>query len=128
MTSIKFGTRPHLRIQRQRGQITMIAGVLMIGLLGIVGLGIDGGMSYVTKARLNAAVDSAAVAAARAVTNGTTQAEQTAAARQAATDFFNANFPNGYLRGTPTLNATSVTFDQERSPSPCRQPLRCRYR
>ncbi|WP_061957364.1 vWA domain-containing protein [Cupriavidus pauculus] len=112
MTSNKFGTRPHLRIQRQRGQITMIAGVLMIGLLGIVGLGIDGGMSYVTKARLNAAVDSAAVAAARAVTNGTTQAEQTAAARQAATDFFNANFPNGYLRGTPTLNATSVTFDQ----------------
>lgn len=112
MTRRPLTGRRHARMQRQRGQITMIAGVLMIGLLGIVGLGIDGGLSYVTKARLNAAVDSAAVAAARAVTNGTTQAEQTAAARQAATDFFNANFPNGYLRGTPTLNTTNVAFDQ----------------
>nr|WP_315592520.1 vWA domain-containing protein [uncultured Cupriavidus sp.] len=112
MTSTRPFRRPLARLQPQRGQITMIAGVLMIGLLGVVGLGIDGGMAYVTKARLNAAVDSAAVAAARAVTNGTTQAEQTAAARQAATDFFAANFPDGYLRGTPTLNTTNVSFDQ----------------
>lgn len=100
------------RKERQRGQITLIAAALMIGLVGVVGLGIDGGMAYMTKARLNAAVDSAAVAAARAVTNGTTQAEQTAAARQAATDFFNANYPAGYLRGTPSLNTPSVTFNQ----------------
>lgn len=97
---------------RQRGQITLIAAALMIGLVGVAGLGIDGGMAYMTKARLNAAVDSAAVAAARAVTNGTTQAEQTAAARQAATDFFNANFAANYLKGTAALNTPSVTFDQ----------------
>jgi len=54
------------RKERQRGQITLIAAALMIGLVGVVGLGIDGGMAYMTKARLNAAVDSAAVAAARA--------------------------------------------------------------
>lgn len=99
-------------VRRQRGQITLIAAMLMIGLVGVAGLGIDAGMAYMTKARLNAAVDSAAVAAARAVTNGTTQADQTASARQAATDFFNANFPSGYLRGTPTLSTPSVTFDQ----------------
>ena len=97
---------------RQRGQITLIAAALMIGLVGVAGLGIDGGMAYMTKARLNAAVDSAAVAAARAVTNGTTPAEQTAAARQAATDFFNANFAANYLKGTAALNTPSVTFDQ----------------
>ncbi|GJG93709.1 VWA domain-containing protein [Cupriavidus pauculus] len=112
MTARRIPARPHAQKPRQRGQITLIAAVLMIGLVGAAGLGIDGGMAYMTKARLNAAVDSAAVAAARAVTNGTTQSEQTAAARQAATDFFNANFPAGYLRGTPKLNTPSVTFDQ----------------
>ena len=105
--------RPQRMHQKfQRGQITIIAGALMIGLLGTAGLAIDTGMAYMTRARLNAAVDAAAVAAARAVTNGTTQAEQTAAARQAATDFFNANFPNGYLHGTPSLDTPSVTFEQ----------------
>jgi len=96
---------------KQRGQITLIAAALMIGLLGTVGLAIDAGMAYVVKARLNAAVDSAAVAAARAVTSGNTQADQTANARQAAQDFFNTNFPTGYLRSTPALDTTSVQFD-----------------
>lgn len=103
---------PHPGHHRQRGQITIIAALTMIGLAGIVGLAVDAGMAYVTKARLNAAVDSAAVAAARAVTNGTTQAQQTAAAQQAASDFFHANFANGYLRGTPSLNTPSVQFEQ----------------
>lgn len=97
---------------RQQGQITIIAALTMIGLAGIVGLAVDAGMAYVTKARLNAAVDSAAVAAARAVTNGTTQAQQTASAQQAASDFFHANFANGYLRGTPSLNTPTVQFEQ----------------
>lgn len=96
---------------RQRGQITIIAAVLMIGLLGIVGLAIDAGMAYVTKAKLNAAVDSAAIAAARAVTNGSTQAAQAASARQAAQDFFYANFTSGYLRAVPTLATPTVSFD-----------------
>ncbi|MES2010863.1 MAG: vWA domain-containing protein [Pseudomonadota bacterium] len=96
---------------KQRGQITIIAGLLMIGLLGVVGLAVDAGMAYVTKAKLNAAVDSAAIAAAKAVTNGTTQADQAANARQAASNFFYANYPNGYLRGTPALNPVTVNFD-----------------
>ncbi|CAG2156821.1 vWA domain-containing protein [Cupriavidus numazuensis] len=97
--------------RRDRGQITIIVGTLMIGLVGIVGLAIDGGMAYIVKAKLNAAVDSAAVAAARAVTNGTNQAEQTASARQAAQDFFAANFPSGYLMSTPKLGVTTVDFN-----------------
>ncbi|MGO4331834.1 VWA domain-containing protein [Cupriavidus sp. 2TAF22] len=96
---------------RQRGQITLVAAVTMIGLLGAAGLAIDAGMAYVTKAKLNAAVDSAAVAAARAVTNGTTQPDQAAAARQAAQDFFNTNFPSGYLQAVPTLATPAVLFD-----------------
>ncbi|PLQ02498.1 vWA domain-containing protein [Cupriavidus pauculus] len=112
MRTGRIPTRLHGHHARQRGQITLIAAALMIGLVGVAGLGIDGGMAYMTKARLNAAVDSAAVAGARAVTNGTTQAEQTAAARQAATDFFNANFKANYLKGSAALNTPSVTFDQ----------------
>ncbi len=115
MTSTRLPDRLAGRRQRrqhQRGQLTLIAAALMIGLVGMAGLGIDAGMAYMTKARLNAAVDSAAVAAARAVTNGTTQDEQAAAARQAAKDFFEANFPSGYLRGTPSLGTTNVTFNQ----------------
>ncbi|WP_454720333.1 MULTISPECIES: VWA domain-containing protein [Cupriavidus] len=96
---------------RQRGQITLIAAMTMIGLLGVAGLAVDAGMAYVTKAKLNAAVDSAAVAAARAVTNGTTQSDQAAAARQAAQDFFDTNFPSGYLQAVPTMATPSVLFD-----------------
>ncbi|RZT42928.1 vWA domain-containing protein [Cupriavidus agavae] len=100
------------RPARQRGQITIVAALLMFGLAGAAGLGIDAGMAYMTKARLNAAVDSAAVAAARAVTNGTTQAEQAAAARQAATDFFNVNYKTDYLRGSRSMATPNVAFDQ----------------
>lgn len=112
MRTGRIPMRTHGKPSRERGQITLIAAALMIGLVGVAGLAVDGGMAYMTKARLNAAVDSAAVAAARAVTNGNTQADQTAAARQAASDFFNANFKAGYLKGTAALNTPSVTFDQ----------------
>ncbi|WP_316157575.1 VWA domain-containing protein [Cupriavidus sp. BIC8F] len=98
-------------VRRQQGQITIIVGVLMLGLVGIAGLGIDAGMAYIVKAKLNAAVDSAAVAAARAVTNGATRADQTANARQAASEFFNANFKTGFLKSTASLNPVSVDFD-----------------
>lgn len=97
---------------RQKGQISIIVVVSMIGLLGLVGLAIDGGLSYVVQARLNAAVDSAAIAAARAVTNGTSEAAQTAAAQTAGNNFFNANYPDNYLMSTPAQPNIDVQFNQ----------------
>lgn len=108
---IRFRSPAPIRC-RQNGQLTLIAGVSLVVLIGFVGLGVDGGRGYMTKARLNAAVDSAAIAAARAVSQGDTQADQTANARTAATNFFNANFPQGYLGSTATLATPSVVFQQ----------------
>lgn len=82
----------------------------MLVLLAVVGLAIDAGLAYLVKARLNAAVDSAALAGARAVTTGNTQAEQTASARAAAEDFFFENIPRNYLLSTPRIVSTNVTF------------------
>ena len=85
--------------------------VSMLVLLAVVGLSIDAGLAYLVKARLNAAVDSAALAAARAVPTGNNQTEQIASARAAAADFFAANIPNNYLLSSPKIISTDVVFN-----------------
>lgn len=85
--------------------------VSMVVLLAIVGLVVDAGLAYMVKARLNAAVDSAALAAARAVPVGNNQTEQRANAQAASAQFFAANIPSNYLLSTPNLLSTTVTFD-----------------
>jgi len=99
-------------LHRQRGAVAIMTALAMLVLLSVVGLVIDGGLAYLVKARLNAAVDSAALAGARAVPAGNNQAEQIASARAAAADFFAANIPSNYLLSTPTLLSTDVTFNQ----------------
>ena len=97
-------------LHRQRGAVAIMVAIAMLVLLGVVGLTIDAGLAYLVKARLNAAVDSAALAGARAVTTGSNQAEQTASARAAAADFFAANIPDNYLLSSPRILNTNVTF------------------
>lgn len=100
--------------RKMKGQIAIMTGLLIIVLVGAVGLAIDSGLGYIIRARLNGAVDAAAIAGARAVVIGNNQAEQIASAKAAATNFFNANYANGYMNSTPTLNQgdISVTFNQ----------------
>lgn len=97
--------------QKQKGQIFIIVAISLVVLLGSIGLAVDAGMGYLIKAKLNAAVDSASIAAARAVTNGATQAQQTASAVKAGRDFFNANYPTGYLGGTVNFPDPQVVFN-----------------
>ena len=97
-------------LHRQRGAVAIMVAVSMLVLLAVVGLAIDAGLAYLVKARLNAAVDSAALAGARAVTTGSNQAEQTASAQAAAADFFAANIPSNYLLSAPKILTTNVTF------------------
>jgi Mg-chelatase subunit ChlD len=66
----------------------------------MVGLGIDASMLYAVKARLQAAVDAAALSGARSLNRGMDLASQTSNAQATATNFFNANFPNGHLMTT----------------------------
>ncbi|MRW94619.1 VWA domain-containing protein [Duganella sp. FT80W] len=97
-------------LHRQRGGITVMVIVSLTTLLAIVGLVFSVGMSYMVKAKLNAATDAAGLAAARAISNGTTQTDQAANARAAAQRFFAANFPSGYMMSTATLNDVGVSF------------------
>jgi Flp pilus assembly protein TadG len=98
-------------LHRQRGAIAIMVAVSMLVLLAVVGLAIDAGLAYLVKARLNAAVDSAALAGARAVTTGNNKTEQIASAQAAASDFFSANIPNNYLLSSPKITSTNVTFN-----------------
>jgi Flp pilus assembly protein TadG len=112
MVAAHFNARPSRALQpRQRGAVAIMVAISMLMLLALVGLVIDGGLAYLVKARLNAAVDSAAVAAARAVPVGNNQTEQTASAQAAAANFFAANIPANYLMSKPTLISTTVTFN-----------------
>jgi len=97
-------------VRRQRGAIAIMVAVTMLVLLAVIGLVVDGGLAYLVKARLNAAVDSAALAGARAVTNGANSAEQAANARAAAQLYFDANIPPTLLSAAPKLT-TNVTFN-----------------
>ena len=81
----------------RRGQILILVAVSLVVLIGFVGLAIDSGRAYGVKAQLNAAVDAAAIAAARGLADGTNDSERIASARQAAKDYYRANFPTKYL-------------------------------
>ncbi|NVM75149.1 Flp pilus assembly protein TadG [Duganella sp. SG902] len=101
---------PH-RLKRQRGGITVMVVISLTTLLAVVGLAFSAGLSYMVKAKLNAATDAAGLAAARAISNGKNQTEQIANAKAAAQRFFAANFPPNYLMSTATLNDVNVAFN-----------------
>ncbi|MBZ5592906.1 MAG: VWA domain-containing protein [Acidobacteriia bacterium] len=98
--------------QRQRGFALMLHAVMLMSTVATVGLAVDVGTIYMIKARLSAAVDAAALAAGRSVNLANTVSQAQTQATAAAHQFFNANFPAGYLNsiGTPTV---TPTFTQE---------------
>ncbi len=77
---------------------------VVIPMLGLV---VDIGILYSVKARLQAAVDGAALAAARALNLGQTTAQQATAAQQNAVNWFYANFPPGNWSTTGTVMTTA---------------------
>jgi len=97
--------------KRQRGAVAIMAALGMLVLLAVAGLVVDGGLAYLVRARLDAAVDAAALAAARAVPDGDNQSAQIASAQAAAADFFAANIASGYMLSQPQLLSTTVTFN-----------------
>lgn len=91
----------NLRKQSQRGiSVMMTAWFLVFFMIPMVGLTIDTTMLYVDKTRLQGSVDGAALAAARSLSRGTTDAAQRAAAAQAAATYV-------YLNYAPTLFLTT---------------------
>jgi Flp pilus assembly protein TadG len=93
----------------------IVTAIALTFLVPLVGLAIDGGLAFVVRARLGSALDSAALAAGRGLTSGTTQAESETNGTTAATSFMLANFPPGYLNtnypGTSSTNyGVTATF------------------
>lgn len=92
---------------REKGISLIIATVAMVGIIPMVGLFVDLGILYASKARLQAAVDGAALAAARSLNLGQSTTAQATNAKQTAVNWFYANFPNGNWSTSGTVMTSS---------------------
>jgi len=98
--------------RNRRGFILLTYVIMLFFTLVTVGLAVDAGTMYVIKGRLTSAVDGAALAAGRSVNLADTVSGAQSAASATATQFFNANFPSGYL-DTGATNLSTPTFTQQ---------------
>jgi Flp pilus assembly protein TadG len=110
----------HLYQNYSKGQVVIIVAISLVVLIGMVGLAIDSGRGYGVKAKLNAAVDAASIAAARALSNAP-PSQQSMVATAAAIKFFHANYPDGYL-GSLVGVEPSVTVQTYPLPPDCTKP------
>jgi Flp pilus assembly protein TadG len=106
-TSQNQPARP--RCGNDRGFVSIISAVVLLGMVPILGLSIDASAAYVIRASLSAALDAAALAAARSLNLGASVSVAQTAAAASATTFFNANFPVGYM-GTDSSRTLTPTF------------------
>ncbi|MEO5925999.1 MAG: VWA domain-containing protein [Bryobacteraceae bacterium] len=95
---------------QRRGErgIVLFLGVLSLAMIiPMVGVSVDVGYLYASKARLQAAVDGASLAAARALNLGTSTSAQATSAKQNAVNWFYSNFPPGNWATSNTVMTTS---------------------
>lgn len=94
--------------QREEGAVLPLVGLTFVVLMLASGFAIDYTRASIVKERLQWAVDSAALAGAHAGTNG-----NAGDVRDAATRYFNANFPDGYMgvNGRPSLSVSAIRAD-----------------
>src|ERR1035438_4652614 len=88
-------------IRGEQGQTLLMFVLFLIVLIVFIGLGVDMGFAYITRARLSKAVDSACLTAVRNLLNGQT-------ARDAATAAFLANYGTSGRDVVPPV--CTVTF------------------
>jgi Flp pilus assembly protein TadG len=94
----------------ERGIIMLTFTLSFVFLVLVVGLAVDGGMLYLTKHKLQSAGDAAALAAARSLNVSLSVGQEDTDAQTAATNFFNANFPNGYLLSSGSTITTLLQY------------------
>lgn len=85
------------RRRERGGYVTFVVALTAALMMGSLGFAIDAAVLYSIRARLSAACDGAALAAARNLNVGLTMAEQEASARARAVSFYEANFPQQFL-------------------------------
>ena len=90
--------------RRERGvSIVMLTFLVAFVLIPMIGLAIDGAILFWMKAKLSAAVDAAALAAARSLNVGLDFPSQQDNAEKVGQQYFAANFPTG-LMGAAVVN------------------------
>jgi Flp pilus assembly protein TadG len=117
-TTVSAPARGVNRNPKERG-VTLILGTLsLLFIIPMMGLAIDVGFLYAVKSKLQASVDGAALASARALSIGATLSSQTTTAQAHAVTWFNSNFPSGYfgtyntVMGTNNVNVWAGTGSQ----------------
>ena len=107
---------PPTRNRNESGVSLLMSVVMLVVILAMVGLAIDSGRLYLVKAKLQASVDGAALAAARALVLGQTTAAQRTSAQLNATNWFHANFPNRALGTLTAVLDTPIVADDPVNP------------
>src|SRR3984893_4648960 len=105
---------PLKQTNREKGTSLFLGTIALVFIVPLIGLFIDVGILYSAKARLQAAVDGAALAAARSLNLGQSTASQATTAKQNAVNWFYANFPTGNWATINTVMSTaSVTVQDD---------------
>jgi Flp pilus assembly protein TadG len=107
----------HRNLRERKGMAIILAALMLAFTIPVVGLAVDAGLLFVVKGRLSAAVDSAALAAGRALNLGNDLATVQASALASANRFFDANFPAGYLGTAADGRTVTADFQLQRDAS-----------
>jgi Flp pilus assembly protein TadG len=95
-------------LSNEQGNVTIIVSLAMFMLIAAIGVAIDMSRADTAKSKIQTALDSAALAAARTI-NQVPAGETTQQwVDSQAQTFFNANFPSGYLETNPITLAPAV--------------------
>jgi Flp pilus assembly protein TadG len=109
----------HTKASREKGISLFLGTMSLVFIVPMMGLFVDVGILYAVKARLQASVDGAALAAARALNLGQTTQAQASNAQQNAVNWFYANFPSGNwsTSNTQMTTASVQVFDDPNNAS-----------
>ncbi len=98
------------RRRSERGITIIVTAMLLTIIIPLVGLAIDAGTLYATKAKIQSAADAASMAAVRSLSTGLTLAAQETNCKNRADAYFKANFPEG--TGGATIKRIDVTLSE----------------
>lgn len=100
-----------MRDKKQKGVALVLSALMLLVLIPIIGLGIDGGVAYMLRTKLSAAVDAAVLADSRSLSTGADLQSQTANATAVAQKYFDANFPAGTWNSQNMSRSATVNED-----------------
>src|SRR5262245_15685685 len=108
--SARWNRLSNNRRARQKGFALVLTSLMMVFIVSLMGMAVDAGVLFAIRGRLSSAVDSAALAAGRGVSLGSTNSDANTKATQAALRFLNANFPQNYLGIDSSQTSLSADF------------------